>query len=140
MPKKNFISKLIQVVNLIDELRAVCPKTIPNLSLNGSEVSMSPFCSGYPQQTLNGVLIRMLLFCWLLAEITSVRKKLEKSLLDSDQTSVHSNRPLIKLVSLWACLCSDHPKPKWPLIRQDPDPCPDKKGARSFSRSCISSA
>ena len=58
----------------------------------------------------------------------------------SGQTSVRSNRPLIRLVCAWNCLWSERPRTKWPLIRQDPDHCPDKSALEAFSRPCSSSA
>ena len=70
------------------------------------------------------------------------RKKLEKNSLElvSGQTSVRSNRPLIRLVCAWNCLWSDRTRQKWPLIRQVPDHCPDKSALEVFSRPCNSSA
>ena len=37
-------------------------------------------------------------------------------------------------------LWSDRPRPKWPLIRQVPDHCPDKSAFEAFSRPCNSNA
>ena len=82
----------------------------------------------------------------LLPETTEVSKKTKKTLkkklleLVSGQTSVRSNRPLIRLVCAWNCLWSDRPRSKWPLIRQVPDHCPDKSALKAVSRPCNSSA
>ena len=67
---------------------------------------------------------------------------MKKNSLDlvSGQTSVRSNRPLIRLVCAWNCLWSDRSRPKWPLIRQVPDHCPDKSALEAFSRPGNSSA
>ena len=70
--------------------------------MRGPAVSISwTFGSDQPHHTLNGVLIRMLLYCSLLAETTSVsrKKKQKKSLkMASDLTSVCLNLPLIEHV------------------------------------------
>ena len=70
------------------------------------------------------------------------KKTWKKFLLElvSGQTSVRSNRPLIRLVCAWNGLWSDRPRTKWPLIRQVPDHCPDKSALKAFSRLCNSSA
>ena len=57
-----------------------------------------------------------------------------------DQTSVRSKLSLIRLVCARNCLWSDRPRPKWPLIRQVPDHCPDESALEAFSRPCNSSA
>ena len=80
------------------------------------------------------VLIRMLLYCWLLLETTSVSKK--KTLLDlpSDRTSVSLNLPLIRLVCTLNCLWLECHIQKWPLIRQVPDHFSDKSAVEKFCR------
>ena len=60
--------------------------------------------------------------------------------LASGQTSVRSNWPLIILVYAGNCLWSDRARPKWLLIRQVSDHCPDKSALEAFSRPCNSSA
>ena len=100
----------------------------------------------------------MRLYCRLLGETASVSKpKTKKNCKKNsarivlwsdqcahesayDQTSVRSNWPLIRQVCAQNCLWSDRPRPTWPLIRQDPDHCPDKSALEFCSRPCISSA
>ena len=88
----------------------------------------------------------MQFYCCLSPETTKVSAKTKKNWkkisleLVSGQTSVRSNRPLIRLVCAWNCLWSDRPRTKWPLIRQVPDHCPDKSALEAFSRPCNSSA
>ena len=76
-----------------------------------------------------------LLYCWLLAETTSVtKKKLVKKKPESAsyQNNVRSNWPLIRLVCARTGLWSQRPRPKWTLIRQVPDHCPGKSALRVF--------
>ena len=146
-----------------NELRQLCIKTywstlIQNFFLRGPAVviSWTPLVLIKPIRFSDEVPIRMLFHCCLLPETTKVNKKTKRNLkkmsleLVSGQTSMRSNRPLIRLVCAWNCLWSDRPRPNWPLIRPSQNKvssdqasarhCPDKSALEAFSRPCNSSA
>ena len=135
------IMPIIHVFDLIDELRQLYiimswSTVNPNLFKRRPAVAISwASCLWSNHHRLS---IRMRLYFKLLGETASVSKtktkKIEKNSHESasDQTSVRSNWPLIRQVCAQNWLGSDRPRPTWPLIRQDPDHCPDKKCARSI--------
>ena len=151
---KNLLSMpFIYAFNWINELKQLCIKTswstlTQNIFLRGPAfaISWTPWFWSNPSDFQ----MEFWSECCFIVESyqrqqMSVKKpkKLEKkTLLDlvSGQTSVRSNRPLIRLVCAWNCLWSDRPRPKWTLIRQVPDHCPDKSALEAFSRPCNSSA
>ena len=155
---KNTWSKKLQSMpfiyafNWINELRQLCIKTswstlIQNLFFRGPAVviSWTPWLWSNPSDFRWSSDQNAVLMLTLTRDNKSqyeYKKKLEKKLLKlvSGQTSVLSNRPLIRLVCAWYCLWSDRPRTKWPLIRQVPDHCPDKSALEAFSRTCNSSA
>ena len=152
----------IYAFNWIKELRQLCIKTywstlIQNFFLEGtsSYYQLDHLVLIKPIRFSDGVLIRMLFYCWVLPEKTNVNKK-QKNL-----TKFRSTWSLVRLVCarihLWSDWCaleiasyqtvpdqshlwSDPPRPKLPLIRQVPDHCPDKSALEAFSRPCNSSA
>ena len=76
----------------------------------------------------------MLLY-YCLPETTNISKKQKKT-----QKKFRSTGSSVRLVCPWNCVWPDHPRPKWPLIRQVPDHCLDKSAPEAFSRPCNSSA
>ena len=150
--KNNLLSMTkIHVVDLIDELRQLYiimswSTVNRNLFKRGPVAAISwASCFWSTHQALDGPLIRMRLY-WETASVLvltlgrdslSQQKKIEnKNSLESasDQTSVLSK------VCAQNCLWSDRPRPTSPLLRQDPDHCPDKSALEVFSRPCNSSA
>ena len=102
---------LVHVFNWIDELRQLGIITfwstvIPKLLIRGPAVAISwTSCVWSTHQTLDESLIRMLLYCWILGETISVRKKNKRN-----SKKIDSNRPLISLVcariGLWSDKCA----------------------------------
>ena len=137
--------------NWINELRQLCIKTswstlIQNVFLGERQLlSAGLLGSDQTHQIFRCSSDRNAAFLLTLTrgnKFQCKKKKFEKSEIDlaSGQNSVRSNWPLIRLVCAGNCLWSDRARPKWPLIRQVSDHCPDKSALEAFSRSCNSSA
>ena len=133
---------LIYIFKWINEFRQLWIKTSWStlikkgfLEGTGSCYQMDPLVLINPIKFSDGVLIRMLLCCWLLPDTANVSKKTKKT-----SKKIRSTWPLVRLVCASNCLWWDHPRPKWPLIRQVQDHCPDKSELEAFSRPCSSSA
>ena len=152
MIKKIIEYAIFYAFNWKNELRQLCIKTswstlIQNLFLRGPAFvfSWTPWFWSNPSDSQMKFRSEC---CFIVVshprqpKWVKKQKKLKKISLElvSGQTSVRSNRPLIRLVCAWNCLWSDRPRTKWPLIRQVPDHCPDKSALEAFSRPCNSSA
>ena len=119
--RNNLLSMpIIQVFDLIDELTQLYiimswSTVNPKLFKSGPAVAISwASCFWSTHQALDGFLIRMRLYCRLLGETVSVsktktKKNWKKNSLESasDETSVRTNRPLIRLVCARIGLWSD---------------------------------